>query len=40
LIKTRLALAEKGVYNGIYDCGRKIVAKDGARGLYMGLRPL
>lgn len=40
LVKTRLALAKPGIYDGIYDCLFKIVNTDGVAGLYRGLRPL
>lgn len=37
ITKTRLALAPKGHYDGILDCVRSIVKKEGGKQLYKGL---
>lgn len=37
--KTRLQLDKTGRYTGMIDCGRKIVAQEGALSLYKGLAP-
>jgi solute carrier family 25 carnitine/acylcarnitine transporter 20/29 len=37
LVKVNLQTAEKGVYSGAMDVVRKIIAKNGAKGLYAGV---
>lgn len=37
LIKTRMALASSGQFNGIADCFRSVLQGEGPRGLYRGL---
>ena len=39
VIKTRLAVATSGQYRGIFDCGIKLVRKEGIRALYKGYLP-
>mmetsp|Transcript_2099 Transcript_2099/g.3352 ORF Transcript_2099/g.3352 Transcript_2099/m.3352 type:complete len:315 (-) Transcript_2099:461-1405(-) len=39
VIKTRLQLDRAGKYTGIVQCGRTIVAEEGARSLWKGLTP-
>lgn len=37
--KTRLQLDKSGMYRGMVDCGRQIVAQEGVASLYKGLAP-
>lgn len=39
LVKTRLAVCKPGMYSGIVDCARKVLAQEGARSFYRGLVP-
>lgn len=39
LVKTRLAVCKPGMYSGIVDCARKVLAQEGARSFYRGLMP-
>lgn len=39
LVKTRLAVCKPGMYSGIIDCARKVLAQEGARSFYRGLMP-
>lgn len=37
--KTRLQLDKAGAYKGMVDCGKKLVAAEGPKGLYKGFTP-
>ena len=39
VIKTRLQGVEASKYNGVMDCGKQILAKEGLMGFYSGAKP-
>lgn len=39
VIRTRLGVAPKGTYKGIFDCAGKIYAKEGMKAFYRGMVP-
>lgn len=39
VMKTRLAISKTGQYNGLMDCGLKILQKEGIRSFYRGYIP-
>lgn len=39
LVKTRLAVCKPGIYSGIVDCARQVLAQEGIKSFYRGLLP-
>ncbi|CAI9584452.1 unnamed protein product, partial [Staurois parvus] len=39
VMKTRLAVGKTGQYNGMFDCAKKILKKEGVRAFYKGYIP-
>ncbi|XP_063796185.1 mitochondrial adenyl nucleotide antiporter SLC25A24 [Pseudophryne corroboree] len=39
VMKTRLAVGKTGQYNGMFDCAKKILKKEGVRAFYKGYLP-
>lgn len=38
-MKTRLTLGKTGQYNGMFDCAKKILQKEGIKAFYKGYTP-
>ncbi|KAJ8011609.1 hypothetical protein DPEC_G00060030 [Dallia pectoralis] len=39
VMKTRLTLGKTGQYNGMFDCGKKILRREGVKAFYKGYTP-
>lgn len=39
MLKTRLTLRKTGQYSGMFDCGKKILQKEGVKAFYKGYIP-